>query len=54
MEIPGNEIEERLINFYNKAKQYSQWLQDSLIHFIIFQKERVIKGAISASTISNY
>lgn len=54
VEIPGDEIEERWINFYNKAKQDSQWLQDSLIHFIIFQKKRVTKGEISASTISNY
>jgi hypothetical protein len=53
-EIPGLEIEERLVNFCNKAKQNPQWLQNSLMNFIIFQKERVLNGEIAASTISNY
>ncbi len=48
------EIEERLINFYNEAKQNPQWLQNARINFIVFQKERVLNGEISASTISNY
>jgi len=52
--ISGINIEERLINFYNKVIQNTQWLQSSLMSFIIFQKERVIKGEIEASTISNY
>ncbi|MDQ6724110.1 MAG: hypothetical protein M3Z01_07590 [Thermoproteota archaeon] len=54
IEMPGSDIEERLINFYNESKQNSQWLQSSLMNFIIFQKERVLNGEISASIISNY
>jgi hypothetical protein len=54
IQIPGNDIEERLVDFYNEAKQNLPWLQKSLINFIIFQKERVLNGEIAASTISNY
>jgi hypothetical protein len=52
IQILGNDIEERLINFYNKAKENPQWLQNSLMNFMIFQKERVANGEIEASTIS--
>ena len=44
IEVPGTKIEERLNNFYKEAKQSPQWLQNSLMNFIIFQKERVING----------
>lgn len=54
IQIPGTGIEERLVNFYNEAKQNLPWLQISLMNFIIFQKERVLNGEIAASTISNY
>jgi hypothetical protein len=54
IQIPGTDIEERLINFYNQAKQNLPWLQNSLMNFFIFQKERVLNGEIAASTISNY
>lgn len=54
IQIPGTGIEERLVNFYNEAKQNLPWLQNSLMNFIIFQKERVLNGEIAASTISNY
>ena len=54
IQIPGNDIEERLVDFYNQAKQNLPWLQNSLINFIIFQKVRVLNGEIAASTISNY
>lgn len=54
VEIPGNGIEERLITFYEKVKEDSNWLQNSLIDFITFQQERVTRGEISASTIPNY
>jgi hypothetical protein len=54
VQMPGNEIEERLIVFYDRAKQDSIWLQNSLIDFITLQQERVTKGEISASTIPNY
>ena len=54
IQVSGRNIEERLLNFYNQSKQNPQWLQNSLLDFIVVQKERVIKGEISASTISNY
>ena len=54
IQTPGTNIEERLLNFNDKAKQDPQWLQSSLMDFILFQKKRVQKGEIAASTISNY
>ncbi len=54
VEIKGQGIEDRLIHLYNIAKENPQWLQDSLLSFIMYQKERVTKGEIVASTISNY
>ncbi|HEY6536450.1 MAG TPA: hypothetical protein VIY08_11740 [Candidatus Nitrosocosmicus sp.] len=53
-QVPEDSIEERLIIFYNKAKENPQWLQNSIINFMIYQKERVSNGEIEASTISNY
>ena len=35
IQIPGTEIEERLVNFYTEAKQNLPWLQSSLMNFII-------------------
>ena len=52
--LDGKEIEDRLLDFYKLAKGNPQWLQDSLIDFITLQKERVLRGEISASTIPNY
>jgi len=54
IQVSGRNIEERLMNLYNQSKQNPQWLQNSLLDFIVVQKERVIKGEIAASTISNY
>lgn len=54
LEIPGKGIEERINNFYELGKENPQWLQDSLLNFFIYQKERVSNGEIVASTISNY
>jgi len=54
IDIEGTNLQERIYNFYHKAKSNSQWLQDSLINFITFQKERVLKGEIVESTIPNY
>jgi hypothetical protein len=53
LQIPGSNIEERLLNFHNQAKQNPQWLQNSLLDFIVVQKESIIRE-ITASTISNY
>ena len=40
IDIEGLDLPEKLYNLYNKSKSESQWLQDSLIDFIMFQKER--------------
>jgi integrase len=52
--ISGLNLEERLYNLYHKSKSDTEWLQDSLIDFIVFQKERAFKGEITESTIPNY
>jgi len=54
LKIPEVELEKRLIDFYEKAVKNPTWLQDSLIDFISFQKERVHREEIAAATISNY
>ncbi len=41
--IEGSNIQEKLYNLYNKAKLDAQWLQDSLMDFIMFQKEGVLE-----------
>ena len=41
-------------NLCRKAKANSEWLQDSLIDFIVFQKEREFAREITKSTIPNY
>jgi hypothetical protein len=54
IDIEGATLEERLYNFYQRAKSNLDWLQDSLIQFIMFQKGRAVKGEISESTVPNY
>ncbi len=54
IDIEGSNLQEKLYNLYVQAKQDTEWLQDSLIDFIVFQKERVDKGEIVNSTIPNY
>ncbi|MDQ4073951.1 MAG: hypothetical protein M3162_06560 [Thermoproteota archaeon] len=54
IEVKGDSIDEGPMDFYDKAKQNPQWVQDSFINFLILQKERVSKGEITDSTISNY
>lgn len=54
IDMKGSNLEERLYNLYNKSKSNTEWLQDSLIDFIIFQKERAARGEITESTIPNY
>ncbi len=52
--IEGSTLEERLYNLYHQSKADTEWLQDSLIDFIVFQKERAVRGEITESTIPNY
>ena len=48
------DVEKQSSTFYKKAKKNYDWLQQQLMNFIVFQKERVSKGEISESTIPNY
>jgi integrase len=52
--IDGLSLQEKLFNLYKKAKSDTEWLQDSLIDFIVFQKTRASRGEITESTIPNY
>ncbi|KAA2279070.1 hypothetical protein [Candidatus Nitrosocosmicus sp. SS] len=52
--ISGNQIEDQLLDLYTKAKSNPRWLQETIINFMILQKDRVSRGEIEASTISNY
>ena len=51
-EIPGTTTEERLLRFYEQAKQNPQWQLGFLMRFILFQKESVEEGKLASSTIS--
>jgi hypothetical protein len=53
LRIPGT-LEEQAKQFVLKARQNQMWAQESLMSFIDFQKERVRRGEISESTITNY
>ncbi len=52
--ISGSSLQEKLYNLCEKSKSDIEWLQDSLIDFIVFQKERASRGEITESTIPNY
>jgi hypothetical protein len=47
-------LEEQAKQFTLKTRENTQWAQESLMSFIDFQKERVRRGEISESTITNY
>jgi integrase len=47
-------IQEQARDFAKKARNNPQWLQDSLMKFIVHQKERVSRKEISEGTIGNY
>jgi len=47
-------LDEQAKQFTLKARQNSQWAQESLTSFIDFQKESVKRGEIVESTITNY
>jgi integrase len=52
--ISGSPIEDKLMILYDRAKSNGEWLQNALINFIIYQKERASNGEIKESTIPNY
>jgi hypothetical protein len=47
-------LEEQAKQFTLKARENPLWAQESLMSFIDFQKERVKKGELAESTITNY
>jgi integrase len=47
-------IQEQAIAFAKKASNNPRWLQDYLMKFIVYQKERVTRKEISEGTIGNY
>lgn len=51
--IPGT-LEEQAKQFTLKVRENPLWAQESLMSFIDFQKERVKKGELAESTITNY
>jgi integrase len=53
LSIPGT-LEEQAKPFTLKARENPNWAQESLMSFIDFQKERVKRGELAESTITNY
>ena len=53
LRLPGA-IEEQAKQFITKARENPMWAQENLISFIQFQKDRVTRGEICNSTITNY
>jgi hypothetical protein len=53
LKLPGT-LEEQAKQFSTKAKDNHSWVQDSLMSFIEFQRQRVKRNKISESTITNY
>jgi hypothetical protein len=53
LSIPGT-LEEQAKQFTLKARENPLWAQESLMSFIDFQKERVKRGELAESTITNY
>lgn len=47
-------LENQALEFVKRAREDSKWAYDSFIRFISYQKQRVTKGEIAESTISNY
>jgi integrase len=47
-------IEGQAEEFVKKAAKHSKWLHESLMNFILYQKERVNRKEISEGTIGNY
>ena|SRR5690348_5422858 len=53
LSIPGT-LEEQAKQFTLRARENLEWAQKSLMSFIDYQKERVKRGEIAESTITNY
>ena len=53
LQLEGS-VREQATDLLARAIQNPQWLQSSLMKFIVFQKQRADNGEISYSTIGNY
>jgi hypothetical protein len=53
LELEGN-LQQQVEQFYLKAIGNHAWVEESLMAFIAYEKERLKKGEISDSTIPNY
>ena len=53
LKIDGS-FEDKSFAFYQQALENPRWLSAQLVKFLQYQKERVAKGEIVESTISNY
>jgi hypothetical protein len=49
----SNDLETQAVEFAQKCRDRN-WVNAQIIHFIIFQKERMYKEGISAGTVRNY
>jgi integrase len=49
--IEGNDLEEQGQNFLDKARQDSEWAQQSLMTYLAYHKQRVLRKEISAGTL---
>jgi hypothetical protein len=54
IDIEGLNLQEKICNLSKKGKSDTEWMQDSLIDFIVFQKERASRDEIADSAIPNY
>ena len=54
LKLEGEALEKQAKHFLSKARNNPQWAEESFMRFIGFQIERVKRGEISESTISNY
>ena len=50
----SGDINDKSLQFHQKAKSNLQWLQDNLMKFVEYQKQRATNGEISINTIGNY
>ena len=41
--IEGLNLQEKLYTLYHKSKSDTEWLQDSLLDFIVFKKKELLK-----------
>ena len=50
----GLDVEEKAVNFYNFVQANSEEVEDLLMSFVSFQKQRIQKKEITSGTLKNY